>query len=146
MSMSTPTARQPKGVPAGGQFAAITRTEPGIALRAETSPVILPGSCVGYGGVVAQHVHEDGSESSVRAMTTTPEFDNQLRTYLGVEDSEAPVSMSIESIFYEDEEGQMYSASCDGKEATFGVLDNFLTRMGTAVAAASAKPSSPHTS
>ena len=32
MSMSTPTARQPKGIPAGGQFAATTHTEPGIVL------------------------------------------------------------------------------------------------------------------
>lgn len=30
--MSTPTARQPKGVPAGGQFAATTHAEPGIVL------------------------------------------------------------------------------------------------------------------
>jgi hypothetical protein len=140
--MSTATTRQPKGIPAGGQFAATTRTEPDITLRQETAPVILPGSCVTYGGVVSEHVHEDGSESTVRSMTTTPEFDAQLRTYLGVEDPEAPVSMSIESIFYEYEEGQVYTASCGGREASFEVLDNFLTRMGTAVAA---KPSSPHT-
>jgi hypothetical protein len=140
--MSTTTARQPQGIPAGGQFAATTRTEPDITLQQETAPVILPGSCVTYGVVVSEHVHEDGSESTVRSMTTTPEFDAQLRAYLGVEDLEAPVSMSIESIYYEDEEGQMYAVACGGKEATFGVLDNFLTRMGTAVAA---KPSSPHT-
>jgi hypothetical protein len=32
MSMTTTTARQPKGIPAGGQFAATTHTEPGIVL------------------------------------------------------------------------------------------------------------------
>lgn len=30
--MTTPTARQPKGIPAGGQFAATTHAEPGIVL------------------------------------------------------------------------------------------------------------------
>lgn len=33
MSMSTLTARQPKGVPAGGQFAATAHSEPGIVLN-----------------------------------------------------------------------------------------------------------------
>jgi hypothetical protein len=32
MSMTTTTARQPRGIPAGGQFAATTHTEPGIVL------------------------------------------------------------------------------------------------------------------
>jgi hypothetical protein len=139
--MTTTTARQARGIPAGGQFAAATRSEPGITLRQESAPVILPGSCVGYGDVVSEQIHEDGSESTVRAMTTTPEFDSQLRTYLEIEDPGASVSMSIESIesiYYEEEEGQMYTASCGGKETTFVVLDNFLTRMGGAVAAAAA--------
>jgi hypothetical protein len=141
--MTTTTARQPKGIPAGGQFAATARTEPGIALPHETTPAVLPGSCVGYGEVVAEHVHEHGSESIVHAMTTSPEFDHQLRTYLGVENPEAPVSMSIESIFYEEEESQVYVASCGGKEATFVVLSTFLSKMGAAVGATA---SSPHTS
>ncbi|ACL41958.1 hypothetical protein Achl_4007 (plasmid) [Pseudarthrobacter chlorophenolicus A6] len=37
--MTTPTARQPRGIPAGGQFAATTRTEPSLILSA---PVVAP--------------------------------------------------------------------------------------------------------
>lgn len=132
--MTTATARQPKGVPAGGQFAASARTEPGIALRQETAPAILPGSCVGYGPIIAERIEGEDRGSTVRAMTTSPEFDDQLRTYLGVEDPDAPVTMTIESVYYDGEEGQVYAASCGGRETTFEVLSSFLERMGAAVA------------
>lgn len=131
--MTTATARQPKGIPAGGQFAAIARTEPGIALPSETTPVILSGSCVGYGPVVAERIEGEDRGSTVRSMTTSPEFDDQLRTYLGVEDPEAPVAMTIESVYYDGEEGQVYAASCGGRETYFEVLSSFLARMGAAV-------------
>lgn len=130
--MTTATARQPKGIPAGGQFAATARTEPGIALR-QKAPVILPASSVGYGETLAEHIHADGSESRVHAMTTSPEFDNQLRAYLGVEDPEAPVTITIESVYYEEDEGQVYTATCGGRETTFEVLSSFLDKMGEAV-------------
>ncbi|QOT19527.1 hypothetical protein [Paenarthrobacter sp. YJN-5] len=132
--MTTATARQHKGIPAGGQFAATARTESGIALRQE-APVILPGSSVAYGEIVAEHIHADGSESTLHAMTTSPEFDSQLRAYLGVEDPEALVTMTIESVYYEVDEGQVYTATCGGQEITFEVLSSFLDKMGAAVAA-----------
>ncbi|QYF88498.1 hypothetical protein [Arthrobacter sp. PAMC25284] len=78
------TKHQPAGIPIGGQFAPTTYAEPGVYLAAAPT-VILPGSSVTYGQVVSETEHEDGSESTVRAMSPSPEFDSQLRAHLGVE-------------------------------------------------------------
>lgn len=104
--------RQPEGIPAGGQFAAAAHSEPALSLA------VLPDSCIGYGDVISETVDEDGAERVVTAMTSTPEFDQQLRTHLGIAEPTAPVEVSYEAVYYDGEEGQVYVASCAGKQAT----------------------------
>lgn len=41
-NMTTPTARQPRGIPVGGQFAATSHAEPSLALGSEPEPVETP--------------------------------------------------------------------------------------------------------
>ncbi|QOD06104.1 hypothetical protein [Pseudarthrobacter sp. BIM B-2242] len=103
--------RQPEGIPAGGQFAAAAHSEPGLSLA------VLPDSCIGYGDVISETVDEDGAERVVTAMTSTPEFDEQLRSHLGITEL-APVQVSYEVVYYDGDEGQVYVASCAGKQAT----------------------------
>lgn len=40
--MSTLPKRQPEGIPAGGQFASATHSEPGITLRSPASTALPP--------------------------------------------------------------------------------------------------------
>jgi hypothetical protein len=47
--MSENTARQPKGIPTGGQFAATTHTEPDVTLAQESAPAATPDAA----GIIA---------------------------------------------------------------------------------------------
>lgn len=110
----TARVRQPKGIPVGGQFAATAHGDPDMTL---TVPDVLPESCLAYGDVTTESVDEDGAERAVTAMTSTPEFDEQLRAHLGINDPSAPVEVSYEAVYFEGDEGQVYVATCAGKTA-----------------------------
>lgn len=121
--MSSGQGRQPRGVPAGGQFAPSVHCEPAVSLAARD---VLPDSCLVHGNVTAESIDADGAERSVTAMTSTPEFDEQLRTHLGISDPSAPVEVAYEAVYFEEEEVQVYVASCAGKTVMSHSRDTLL--------------------
>lgn len=119
--MTENITRQPAGIPAGGQFAPSAHAEPRITL----TKLQLPQSAAQQGPVISTTT-EDSGTTEVHAMVTTPDLDTQLRSYLRVDEPTAPVSLSCEKVDFYGVEEETYTATCGGKEISFGSLDRLL--------------------